>query len=124
MSLPSVLDLLLPANGHLPGAGALGLAAHVEEEARARPQVAELLGQLAPDERALHGLEEERPDAFAAFVELVYVAYYTDPRVLAHLEQTTGYPARAPQPHGHALEPFDERVLETVRAREPHYRRA
>ena len=90
---------------------------------RAR-QLAELLDRLVPDEPALRALEAERPDAFAALVELVYVAYYTDPRVLAHLEAATGYPARPPQPHGHPLEPFDERVLATVRARTPHYRRA
>ena len=124
MSLPRILDLLLPANGELPGAGALGLAVPVQAEALARPHLAELLDRRVPDEPALRALEAERPDAFAALVELVYVAYYTDPRVLAHLEAATGYPARPPQPHGHPLEPFDERVLATVRARTPHYRRA
>jgi hypothetical protein len=122
VSLPSVLDLLLPPNGDLPAAGMLGLAPQVEAEARSRPHLAALLERLVADEAALRALEAEEPDVFAAFVELVYVAYYTNRRVLEHLERTTGYPARPPQPQGYALEPFDERLLATVRARAPHYR--
>ena len=91
MSLPRILDLLLPANGELPGAGALGLAVQVQEVALAGPPRA---AELDPDVPA-------RP-----------------------AQAATGYPARPPQPHGHPLEPFDERVLATVRARTPHYRRA
>jgi hypothetical protein len=129
--LAAVLDHLLPANGALPAAGELGLAAQVEEAVQTRPQVGTLLDEL-PDgfveladgaqDGILRGLEQRAPASFTELVELVYSAYYTDQRVLEHIEQSTGYPARPPQPEGYELEPFDDAVLATIRRRGPLFR--
>lgn len=129
--LAAVLDRLLPANGELPAAGELGLAAQVEEAAQACPQVGALMDAL-PDgfvelaggakDDVLRGLEQDAPASFAELVELAYSAYYTDERVLEHIEQSTGYPARPPQPEGYQLEPFDDAVLATIRRRGPLFR--
>jgi hypothetical protein len=129
--LGAVLDRLLPANGPLAGASELGLGDRIEEAVQARPHVAALLDGLAdgfvelPGEAQdgiLRGLEQQAPVPFGALVELAYNAYYTDRRVLAHLERFTGYPARPPQPEGYELGAFDEAALGTIRGRGPLFR--
>jgi hypothetical protein len=50
------------------------------------------------------------------------MAYYRDTRVLARIEQATGYAARPPQPEGYTLEPLDPTLLDVVKARGPQYR--
>lgn len=42
--------------------------------------------------------------------------------MLEHIERSTSYPARPPQPEGYELEPFDDAVLETIRKRGPLFR--
>lgn len=59
-------------------------------------------------------------DPPASLVTLVLSAYYQSPEVVAAF----GWPARPPQPAGHALPAFDERLLEPVRRRGPIWREA
>jgi hypothetical protein len=133
--LAAVLDRLLPATDELAGAGALGLAGAVERDplletmpdalARVYARLPEAFPQLdgqAQDD-ALRGAERDEPAAFAILVNCAYNAYYVDPRALARIERRTGYRALAPQPAGYEIEPFDERLLVRVRAREPFWRR-
>lgn len=135
--LAAALDTLLPPVGQLAGAGGLGLAAEFRRGAEAAPHLGtpafELLGHLSQAfvdlaaearEERLGELEAEDPSAFAAVVNLAYNAYYSDPRVLARIEEETGYSARPPQPEGYHLDPFDESVLVNIRDREPFWREA
>src|SRR5262245_18412336 len=114
-ALARVLDLLIPASadGRLPAAGELGLAAYVEELAATTPGLRPLLAQglarldaeaagrgapdfatLAPDAR--RALFDELVQSLPAFAPtLFFVAmtgYYREPRVLAAL----GLEARPP----------------------------
>ncbi|MFO0990879.1 MAG: hypothetical protein U1E67_02965 [Hyphomicrobiales bacterium] len=61
----------------------------------------------------LETVQRDRPDQFASLVTVTQAHYYTHPQVLAALN----WPARPPQPAGHALPPFDEGLLAPVRAR-------
>lgn len=124
--LAAVLDRLLPANGDLAGAGSLGLGAGIAA-AVAAPVLRVLpagFSALAPAAQtaALEAVEAASPGPFHELVRFAYVEYYRDSRVLARVEHATGYPNRPPQPLGYELEPFDESLLDVVKARAPHYR--
>lgn len=131
-----LLNTLLPGDdADWPAAGDLGLAAQMAEMAALAPGAPEaldwLLGALPADfatytqdarEDALRALEAAQPDRFGQVITAAYNAYYTDPRVRDLIERLTGYPNRPPQPEGYALEPFDESLLDAVRARGPIWR--
>jgi hypothetical protein len=133
--LVAVLDTVLPPNGELPGAGALGLADRVRAGAQEAPHLggpaARALSILpvtfasrspADREVELRAREVEDPVGFGAIINLIYNAYYTDERVLKGIEARTNYTARPPQPAGYHLAAFDESVLAVVRQREPFWR--
>ena len=139
--LAAVLDRIVPPNGDVPAAGALGvgdaiertLAASaplrrlvldglVEIDIAAGPAGFDALDDGARDE-LLRAVEAAHPAFFAALVSHTYRGYYTHPTVLQHLERTTGYPARPPQPLGHAIEPWDEGLLAKQRQRAPFWRK-
>ncbi len=135
-NLTAALDTLLPGDEWWPAAGVLGLADRVMELADLDPShpglVFEALSLLPADFRELEGeartaamerLETGRSAIFGVLQLLAYNAYYTDARVLDVVESRTGYEARPPQPLGYVLEPFDESLLEKVRARAPFWRR-
>lgn len=134
--LTALLDTLLPGDGaDWPAAGSHGLADRLRELARTLDAVdalAWLLDRLPEDfaeaaaevrEDALRALEAEDPEAFGRIVTAAYSAYYTDPAIRDVIERLTGYENRPPQPKGYALEPFDERLLDKVRARKPFWRK-
>jgi hypothetical protein len=131
--LRAVMDRLVPAVDDLPGAGTMGLLDAVETMARAHPPFhlallalldglpAAAVGALAaPDQdKAIAGFESAHPAAFSAALEVVYLAYYADPRVHGRI----GWRGGPLQPGGFALPPFDEAILEKARQRQPFWRR-
>jgi hypothetical protein len=140
-ALAPVLDGFVPrsADGALPGAGEMGLAADVDEALRRVPaihaQVVESLAALdrlaarrgAPRFTALAAADQadvlgELSCTEHAFPPMLMVytfgCYYKHPRVLAHY----GLEARPPHPKGWAVEPTDLSLLEPVRRRGPIYR--
>lgn len=132
----ALLDTLLPGDGtDWPAAGAHGLAARLTELAAGVPDgeasLESILNAL-PDgfadmdaahrEAALHQIESGMPDSFNAVVTAAYNVYYTDPSVRDVIERLTGYENRPPQPLGYELEPFDESLLDAVKARGPIWR--
>jgi hypothetical protein len=124
----AVLDTLVPggalANGVVaPPASAIGID---EDELRRRhgavlTAVAESAGgdeafcSGTDDFRveAMRRAEKAQPREFPAHVTNVLTLYYEHPKVLAAF----GWPQRPPQPLGHELPPFDEALLEPVKAR-------
>ena len=137
--LTSVLDVIVPPNGSLPGAGGLGVAAVIDRtlaqtprlrrvflngltqiEVTSQQQAGQPFGSLgaAGQESLLQAVEEAQPAFFAALVEHAYRGYYTHPQVHA----AVGYPGRAPQPLGHQLAPFREELLQLQRGRQPFWR--
>jgi hypothetical protein len=140
--LATVLDRIVPENGGVPAAGALGVGESIERtlagsaplrrmmldglveiDVAAGPAGFRALDGTARDE-LLRGVEAAHPAFFAALVNHAYRGYYTHPTVLEHLERATGYPARPPQPLGHAIEPWDEGLLGRQRQRPPFWRKA
>jgi hypothetical protein len=139
--LARVLDRLVPPEAGFPGAGDLGIGAFVEEalgrspasrrvfleglraiagEAHARGggDFAALAG--AEQDAVLHAIQSARPEFFDALLVHAYSGYYSAPEIIRLL----GIEVRPPQPHGHAIEPFDPGLLARVRARPPLYRPA
>jgi hypothetical protein len=142
-ALACVLDLLIPRSrdGRLPPAGELGVAAYVERiaardlglrmtvseglaalETRARERGAVGFAALSAPDRlaALKAQAAAQPAFLPGLVFHTYVGYYQTGPVLEAL----GVGARPPFPLGHALEPFDERLLEPARNRGKLYRDA
>jgi hypothetical protein len=142
-ALACVLDELIPPapERRLPGAGEIGLTAHMERLAAELPAfraallpglaaLAELAQQrgapgfaaLRAEERlaALSELAASQPAFVPNLVFQTYVAYYREGPVLEAL----GLEARPPHPKGHQLAPLDPARLDAVRARPPLYRKA
>jgi gluconate 2-dehydrogenase subunit 3-like protein len=136
--LALVLDVLVPASGGLPSAGAVALdhvmamaAASADldallsgglraiEEAAGAGGAAGLASLSADDrERVLRRAEESQADFFEALVRLTYEGYYGHPQVVAQL----GLDPRPLHPRGHRVEPVDLPDLARVTARGPLYR--
>jgi hypothetical protein len=138
--LGAILNRIVPANGELPGAGDLDVAASIERTLAVSPALRRLFfdglvaiqlwsGRLAerdfrdldPDaqDALLREIEANEPAFFVALVEHAYRGYYTLPIV----HRAIGFESRPPQPLGHQLPPFDPSLLEKQRAREPFWRR-
>ena len=130
--LSGVMDRLVPPVGDMPGAGEMGLASEVDSLARQhgpyRRSLSIFIEKLAakwsaelPDSQKdtlLRELEAADGATFNAVLELVYLAYYGDPRVHRRVSWRGG----PLQPDGFPLKPFDPEILQTVRERRPFWR--
>ena len=140
-AVASLLDVIVPpsTDGRLPGAGALGLLAHVERtvlktpmlrpvveyglsalEERARARGAAGFAALSPSDQAALLADFAATDQFVlpALLFLAYGGYYQHPRIVEAL----GLEARAPHPKGYGMEPDDFTLLDPVRRRGKMYR--
>jgi hypothetical protein len=131
--LRAVMDRLVPPADDLPGAGTMGLLDQVEAMAGAHHPfhfaLLALLGGLpagsfatlagADQDKAISRFETAHPAVFNTALEVVYLAYYGDPRVHGRI----GWRGGPLQPAGFALPPFDEAILEKARQRQPFWRR-
>jgi hypothetical protein len=136
--LDTLLDVVLPPSddGRLPGAGSLGLTAHVVRTVEQTPMLGPVVTYglaaltelattrnaggwmgLSPGERAEVLREFTATDQFflPAFLFLAYSGYYQHPRVLEAL----GLEARAPHPVGYEMDAGDFSLLDAVRGRGP-----
>jgi hypothetical protein len=130
--LSSVMDRLVPPIDDLPGAGAMGLAPEVDSLARRHAPyhraLAIFIEKLAPQWSAelppakkdvlLRDLEAADRALFDAVLEVVYLAYYGDPRVHGRV----GWRGGPLQPEGFVLAPFNPAVLQAIRQRKPLWR--
>ena len=137
--LRDVLDSIVPGGDGFPGAGGLGVAAHVDGVVGASVALRGLFSdgltaieiacsnrysrpfsEMSGDERldVLRGVEAERPGFFYELVKHTYAGYYATPRILGLL----GLEQRAPQPLGYDMEPFDPSLTENVKRRGKVYR--
>ena len=131
-TISAALDRVVPAIGNLPGAGAMGLADVIVENAQkdqrfnsaleavsaALPDGFDSLDAGAQDD-ALRDIESTNPEAFGLFLDITYSFYYMRPDVHERLN----WHGRAPQPEGNELPPFDDSVLEIARQRAPLWRK-
>ncbi len=132
-----LLDTLLPGDGSdWPAAGQHGLANRTRELTALFPGGSEALETILaalPNgfadkpqelrESQLKAIEDTEPEAFEKTVSAAYNAYYTDPTIRDIIEWLTGYENRPPQPEGYDLPPFDESLLDQVKARGPIWRK-
>ncbi len=139
--LRTLLDVVLPPSpdGRLPGAGGVGLVAHIRRTVQQTPMLRPVVeyglsalaeqaagrnpggwAALSRDERAEVLRTFAAGDQFflPAFLFLAYSGYYQHERVVEAL----GLEARAPHPKGYAMEPFDVTLLDAVRRRDKMYR--
>lgn len=134
-TLAALLDTLLPGDGIFPAAGTHGLAGRLRSMAALRPGGTDALARIAASLPAgfaaadaatratlLEGAEAAHPQDFERVVTAAFNAYYTAPDIRAVIARETGFAPRPPQPRGHDLPPFDERLLDAVRARGPFWR--
>lgn len=140
-ALAPLLDGYIPrsADGTMPGAGELGIAADLDEALQRVPAMhAMLTASLAALDRLAQARGAARFTALAAdqqaevMTELscsehafppmlmlyTFGCFYKHPRILAHY----GLEARAPHPEGYTVAPTDLSLLDPVRKRGPIYR--
>jgi hypothetical protein len=139
--LVAVLDRIVPPNGTLLGAGALGVDAAIDRTLAQTPRLRRIflsgLAEIgvaaaretdreflaldaARQDAVLRSVEQANPEFFAALVEHTYRGYYVRPEVHAAI----GYTTRPPQPLGHELAPWREELLQLQVDRAPFWRRA
>ena len=134
--LCAVLDRIVPPQGNLPGAGALGLSVFLENVAGRTPDRRRLLNdglaqielaasrkpsgrfeQLDADEQdaILREVAEQDPVFFDLLVRQCYNGYYTNPDV----QEMVGH--HRPDPSEYAYQPLNEDLLEPQRQRPPFW---
>jgi hypothetical protein len=141
-TLRAAADVIIPAQGRMPAASGVGAISYIERIASADPAVETLLldglraiaaqagathaarfDRLRRDEQTavLAHLETTNTPAnfFSALRDLVYEAYYTQPRV----QKLIGYNFRSGRHRTAALAPFDEQLVAQVRTLKALYRR-
>lgn len=132
-SLAILLDLMIPGDGTFPQPGHIDLAEAMAGHERFGPMAEAMIASLPADfagqakEGQIAGIsriERDVPAVFDPFVVALYSLYYVHPAVLAAVERTSGYAARAPQPEGYVLKPFDPAIVAIPAARGPQYRDA
>ena len=130
--LSEAMDRLVPPIGDLPGAGTMGLSSEVCTMARQHPPylhaISTFIERLVarrsvrlPDshkDAQLRELEAAEGATFNAILELVYLAYYSDPRV----HRRIGWRSGPLQPQGFPLASFNPEILQAVRKRQPFWR--
>jgi hypothetical protein len=140
-TLAAAVDVIVPAQGPMPAASAVGAVRHIERVAGADEKLGALLldglRAIAAHTQSTHNVafdllaEEPQtavlahfektdtpPGFFAALRDLVYESYYSQPVVWRLL----GYDFRTGRRATAAVEPFDERRLARVRKMKPLYR--
>jgi hypothetical protein len=140
-TLRAAADVMIPAQGQMPAASAVGAVRYIERVAGTDPKLAALLldglraieahaatthsvryDLVASDEQAEIIARFEKSDTppgfFVALRDLVYEAYYTQPRV----QKLLGYNFRSGRRRTAPLEPFDEGRVARVRQMAPLYR--
>lgn len=131
LAVEALFDTLLPGDETYPAASAAGAVAALSGHRRFADTVDQVLESLPSgfagmdEERrmnALEKMERSNGELFSALLVAAYSLYYTRQPVLDAIEATNGYSPRPPQPHGHALAPFDPAMLAVPAARAPHYR--
>lgn len=141
LTLTATMDHIIPPVDGLLGAGEMGLAEQVEQIAQRIPRYKESLirildalslepiarveggfAALNSDQQlaAIKTVESSMETHFVNFIQMIYTAYYSDPRVHNRIGWRTG----PLQPLGWDLEPFDAALLEKVSKREPFWRKA
>jgi len=132
-ALTVLLDVLIPGDDAFPRPGALDLSGALATHPRFGAMAAAMAAQLPADfqdlptsgqTEAVRRVEREAPAVFDPFMVALYSLYYVHPTVLAAVERTSGYAARAPQPEGYSLKPFDPSIVAIPAARGPQYREA
>jgi len=132
--MDAFLDLVLPPNGGVPGAGALGLAPAVVAGLQGDPLLGPMVGgaltavrdaALGEHPEGLAGMTAEagarlvearlaaNPFVMMGLLRHLYPAYYSHPDVLRGI----GEAARPPFPEGFAVEATDAGLMERLRAR-------
>lgn len=140
-TLRAAADVIIPARGRMPAASGVGAIGYIERIASADPAVETLLldglhaiaaqadatqaarfDRLPGDKQTavLAHLETTNTPAnfFSTLRDLVYEAYYTQPRV----HKLIGYNFRSGRRRTAALAPFDEQLVAHVRTLKPLYR--
>lgn len=140
-TLRAAADVIVPARGRMPSASAVGVVGYIERIASADVPMRALLleGIAAIAARAdatqharFEALPVDRQTLVLAHVEttntpanffpllrdLVYEAYYTEPRV----QKLIGYPFRSGRRRTAALPSFDEQLVARVQRQKPSYR--
>jgi hypothetical protein len=140
-TLRAAADVIVPAQGRMPAASAVGAVGYIERITRADPSMERLLAEglraiaaradateharfdVLPVERKtqvlVHVEATNNPASFFALLrDLVYEAYYTRARV----QTLIGYTFRSgPRPTA-ALAPFDQQLVARIRQQTPFYR--
>ena len=132
-TLGVLLDILIPGDDAFPLPSRLDLADAMAAHERFGVMALRMVEALPADFPGLareaqmediRRIEAEAPAIFDPFMVALYSLYYVHPSVLAAVEETSGYAARAPQPDGYALKPFDPSIVAVPAARGPQYRDA
>jgi hypothetical protein len=122
-TLRAAIDRIIPAQGKMPAASAVGAVEYLEalsaRDQEIQQRLAKSLAALGPSfaenaenaqVSALEKLEQTDPPAFGALRDVIYEAYYTNPKIWALI----GYSFRKGNRKTAALEEFDTKLLARV----------
>ena len=133
-TLSWAMDELIPSNGIMPSASEIGGIAYILSIMKALPDLSPLFEGLIAhiDEQCqyqftkiksaeriavLKHIEEHQPQLFKVLKEFTYESYYTNETVFPLI----GYEPYPTGSKGPEMEPFDDTLLDRVRALKPTY---
>ncbi|TMJ94059.1 MAG: gluconate 2-dehydrogenase subunit 3 family protein [Actinobacteria bacterium] len=129
-ALSAWADTLIPANEHWPSAADVDAVGYIDRTVFLAPALRPIVlrgidrleARVVERREVLSRLEQLNPDGvFELVLELVFEAYYRDERVVTILEERTGFSMQRAM-RGWEMQPFDESLLDRVRALPPRYR--
>ena len=122
-TLRAAVDRIIPARGRMPAASSVGAVEYLEAlsagDQDIQQRLSKVIAALGPtfadssgneQVSALETLEKADPPSFAALRDVVYEAYYTNPRIWALI----GYSFRRGDRKTAPLEDFDTKLLARV----------
>ena len=123
-TLRAAVDRIIPARGNMPAASSVGAVEYLEalsaRDQDIQQRLSKVIAALGPtfadssvneQVSALEMLEKADPPSFAALRDLVYEAYYTNPKIWSLIGFSFRWGSRKTAP----LEDFDTTLLARVR---------
>ena len=105
-TLSWAMDELIPSNGIMPSASEIGGVAYIMTIIKSAERIA-----------VLKHIEEHQPQLFKVLKEFTYESYYTNETVFPLI----GYEPYPTGSKGPEMEPFDDTLLDRVKALKPTY---
>ncbi|MFL2664804.1 MAG: hypothetical protein ACJ0G8_02440 [Dehalococcoidia bacterium] len=125
--LIEILNIIIPPIDNLPGAGDLNLFNEItrmtsehERYSNVIKNTIEIINKSKKTKliEKISSFESEKPELFSLFLEIIYIAYYSNRKV----QNRIGWRLGPLQPQGFEIKEWDEKILDKVKQRKEFWK--